>query len=104
MAFSGKPFFQIPRPIRRKGFVNNESISANKTLVHKDSTYQLLDGGVSDYDVNLPAELDGLRYVILNAGSTNNLVVKNDAGGTIATLTPGDVLDFVCDGTSWYGI
>ena len=104
MQFAGKGFFSIPKPIRRKGFCNNETISAAKSLVEKDSYYQRLDGGLADRDINLPAEKDGIAYVIMNAGSTNSLVVKDDAGSTIATLAAGDVNTFVCDGSAWYAI
>ncbi len=101
MAFSGKPYFQIPRPIRRKGFLNVETLAGNKTLVAKDSQFQALDPDGSDRDIVLPAELDGLRYDILHTGGANNLVVKNDAASTIATLTTGQKATLVCDGTDW---
>ena len=101
MAFSGKPFFQIPRPIRRKGHLNIETLAGNKTLVHIDSQFQALDPNGSNRDILLPAELDGLRYDILHAGSANDLVISNDAGGNIVTLTFGQSATLVCDGTTW---
>ena len=101
MAFSGKPYFQIPRPIRRKGFLNVETLAGTKTLVAKDSQFQALDPNGSNRDVLLPPELDGLRYDILHDGGANNLVISNDAGGNIVTLTTGQSATVVCDGSVW---
>ena len=104
MAFSGKPFFQIPRPIRRKGFLNVETIIADKTLVAKDSAIQVLNGGGSDFNVNLPLELDGISYQILNSGGTNSLSVKNAAGTEQVSLASGESSLLVCNGTVWVAI
>jgi hypothetical protein len=101
MQFSGKPFFQIPRPIRRKGHLNIETMAGNKTLVHKDSYFQVLDPNGSDRDVVLPAELDGLAYHIRHSGSANSLNVKNDAGSVVLTLAANESAVYACDGTTW---
>lgn len=102
MAFSGKPFFQIPRPIRAKGFVESETLAGNKTLVQKDSFYQFLDPDGTSRDVTLPAELDGIAYNIRNIGTAlATLVIKNDAGTAIKTLFPNEQVLVVCDGTNW---
>ncbi len=101
MQFSGKPFFQIPRPIRRAGHLNIETLAGNKTLVHKDSYFQVLDPSGSNRDIVLPAELDGLAYHIRNSGVANNLVVKDDGGATILSLAINEAAVFACDGTTW---
>ena len=104
MAFSGKPFFQIPRPIRRKGFLNVETIVANKTLTARDSYIQVLDGGAVTRHVILPPELDGIAYQIKNNSSTNNLLVKNDALSLVATVAIGTSVIVVSDATQWVAI
>lgn len=101
MQFSGKPFFKIPRAILRKGHLNIETLAANKTLVHKDSYFQVLDPDGSDRDIVLPAELDGLAYHIRNSGSANALNVKNDAGSVVLALAAGEAAIYACDGSSW---
>tara|TARA_R110000751_G_scaffold209341_1_gene313208 strand:+ start:6269 stop:6580 length:312 start_codon:yes stop_codon:yes gene_type:complete len=102
--FSGKPFFQIPRPIRRKGFLNVETIIGHKTLTARDSYIQVLDGGGSTRHVIMPLELDGISYQIKNNGATNNLLVKNAAGSTQATIAIGTSAILVCDGTVWVAL
>jgi len=102
MAFSGSPFFQIPRPIRRKGFLNVETIVAQKTLVSKDSEIQVLSAAVGR-DVNLPALLDGLYYKVLASG-VGTLTVKNAAGSTVVSLTTGNAAELYCDGVAWVAI
>jgi len=101
MTFSGKPFFQIPRPIRRKGHLNIETLAGIKTLVHIDSQFQALDPNGSNRTIILPALLDGLRYDILHDGSANDLVINTALGATLVTLTTTQSATFVCDGVAW---
>lgn len=101
MAYSGKPFFKIPRPLLLAGGVESQTISGDTSLTDKDSLFQIIDGGGSDRDVTLPAEKDGRVYMIKNSGATNSLVIKNDAAATIETLTSGQTTMVVCDGTNW---
>lgn len=101
MAFNNEAPFQVRKHIQLLGGVRVASIAGNDTLTIASSTYQILDGGGSDYDVILPAEDDGIYFWIRNDGATNNLVVKNDAAATIKSLTPGLAALVVCDGTNW---
>ena len=102
--FSGKPFFQIPRPIRRQGFLNVETISGHKTLTARDSYIQVIDGQSVTRHVILPLELDGTSYHIKNNGSTNNILVKNAGGSTVATIAIGTSKIVVSDATQWVAL
>ena len=102
MAFNNEAPFQIRKHIALLNGVNVEAISGNKTLVLSDSTYQILDGGGSDYDVIMTAETDGVHFWIRNDGSTNSLLIKDAGATTIATLTAGKAALVVCDGTTWF--
>ena len=101
MAFNNEAPFQVRKHIALLKGVNIETISGNKTLTLSDSTYQILNGGGSDYDVNLPAETDGISFWVTNSGASNSLVVKDDGAVTIATVAFGEGALFVCDGTAW---
>lgn len=101
MAYNGKPFFKIPRPLLLEGGVQNSTVSTDVDLDDKSSLFLFIDGGVADRDVNLPVEKDGRVYHIKNTGSTNNLVVKDVAAATIVTLNPGDSAWVVSDGVDW---
>jgi hypothetical protein len=101
MAYNNEAPFQVRKHIQLLGGVRVATIAGNDTLTIASSTYQILDGGGSDYDVILPAEDDGIYFWIRNDGSTNNLVVKNDGAATIGTLLPGEGSLIVCDGTDW---
>lgn len=63
-----------------------------------------LDPDATGRTVLLPAEEDGLFYVIANTETVSgDLTVKEDSGSTtIATVAPGDVQVFVCNGTTWF--
>jgi len=89
---------------RESGGANVEALAGDKTLVVTDAKYQKLDPGGAHRDVNLPAEADstGLEFFIANAAdNAENLVVKNDGAGTIATLNQNEAAIFICDGTNW---
>ena len=105
MAYSGRPYFQIPRPLRLKGFAEQETLAAGKTLVAKDSMVQLLDPDGASRDVILPADADGLVYLIKNTASSGgfNVVVKDQSSpaATIATVADTESALVVCDATGW---
>lgn len=87
--------------------VNTETLAAARTFLITDNPIQWLDPDGSDRDVVLPAEVSStnLMFIILNTanGAGEDLVVKNDAAATIATLGPGMTGIFSCDGTDWKG-
>ena len=62
------------------------TISAGRTIAFMDPQVQIIDGGLSDRDVTLPAALDGQTFYIINSGTTNVLTVKNAAGSTIGVV------------------
>ena len=85
--------------------VNAETLAATKTLVTGDKMVQWFDPNGVSRDVVLPAEASStnLLFIILNTadGAGEDLVVKNAAAATIATLGPGMSGIFSCDGTNW---
>tara|TARA_R100000773_G_C4197445_1_gene101065 strand:+ start:90 stop:422 length:333 start_codon:yes stop_codon:yes gene_type:complete len=102
MAYNGKPFFKIPRPVLLAGGLDVRNISDGITLTDKDSLFQVIDSGSSDENVILPAEKDGRVYCIQNAGSTNNLDVQNNQAVSQVLLAPGDVALLVSSDSQWY--
>lgn len=101
MAFNNEAPFQVRKHIALLNGVNIETITGDKTLVLSDSTFQILNGGASDRDVDLPAETDGISFWITNSGASNSLVVKDVGASTIATVAFGEGALFVCDGSAW---
>lgn len=82
--------------------LNRETLSGNKTLTQASPTYQILDAGAANRDCTFPASpVTGLSYFVKNNGASNNIVVKNSGGTTLATLTPGQKNSFVYDSTAW---
>tara|TARA_R100000231_G_scaffold124112_2_gene94365 strand:+ start:2914 stop:3246 length:333 start_codon:yes stop_codon:yes gene_type:complete len=102
MAYNGKPFFKIPRPLLLAGGVESRVIGDGVTLTDKDSLFQIIDSGGSDENVILPSEKDGRVYAILNNGATNALDVQNDQAVRQVLLGPGDMAVLVSDDTQWY--
>ena len=93
--------FKVRKHIQLINGVNSATITGDETLTVASSTFQFLSGGGSDYDVNLPAEEDGIYFWIVNTGPTNDLVVKDLSPATIETITPGKGALLVCDGVAW---
>jgi hypothetical protein len=104
MAYNGKPFFRIPRPLLLDGGVEAKLLSGDITLENKDSMFQILDADGANRDVTLPAAKNGLIYGIKNDGSADNIVVKDAGATTIETLTPGQGALLVCNGTDWFAV
>ena len=102
MAYTDKQEFNIPRHIVQKGSVHSESITGNKTLTYKDSTYQILTTNGA-LDLILPPEKDGAVFVVRNhPDSLGILTVKNDSGSSIDSRAAGEAFILVCDGTTWH--
>ena len=102
MAYNGKPFFKIPRPVLLAGGLDVRTISDGITLTDKDSLFQVIDSGTGDENVILPAEKDGRVYCIHNAGGTNNLDVQNNQAVRQVLLAPNDVAILVSSDSEWY--
>ena len=102
MAYKGKPFFKIPRPLLLSGGLDVRTISDGITLTDKDSLFQIIDSGGSDENVILPAQKDGRVYIIKNAGATNNLSVQNNLAVEKVALAPNEMAVLVSSSTVWY--
>ena len=102
MAYKGKPFFKIPRPLLLSGGLDVRTISDGITLTDKDSLFQIIDCGGSDENVILPAQKDGRVYIIKNSGGTNNLSVQNNLAVEKVNLAPNEVAVLVSSATVWY--
>ena len=102
MAYNGKPFFKIPRPLLLAGGLDVRTISDGITLTDKDSLFQIIDSGGSDQNVILPAQKDGRVYVISNVGGTNNLSVQNNLAVEKVSLAPNEIAVLVSSDTVWY--
>lgn len=76
----------------RAEFANTESISGTKELADGDTQYQIITASGASRTVELPPEASTNHlHVIINAGGSNNVLVKDDSGGTtFITLLPGD--------------
>lgn len=81
---------------------NRETLSGNKTLAASDAPFQNLDPDGSARTVTLPAEAEGLWFIIGNrAGAANAITVNDDSGTTLCTVNQDDTAIIVCDGTGW---
>jgi len=72
-----------------------ETLIGTKVIGDADSMMLKMDPGGAHRDVTLPAEADvtpsGRMYWIINAAdAAENLVIKNDGGGTIATANQNE--------------
>jgi hypothetical protein len=98
--------FRLTRALLLPGLgVASRALSAALTLAGLDEHILRLDAGASNRNVTLDtaAQNKGRWYIVRNYGAANNLVMK-DGADTIATLAPGDVGLFACDGTDWFAV
>lgn len=85
---------------------NRETLTGDMDLGARTdpAKIQNLDPGGAARVVTLPAESDGLRFVIGNrADAAEDITVNDDSGTTIATVNQDDVGVFRSDGTGWIG-
>jgi hypothetical protein len=85
-------------------YCNVETLSADLALFDIDCQFQLLTASGSTRVVKLsPEAITNHVTIIQNAGSTQNIQVKDDAGAIVfATLLPGEWAMFLpFGGTSW---
>lgn len=87
----------------RAQFANTETITGTKQLTDGDCPIQLITASGANRDVELPVKATTNHWhMIVNAGGSNNVVVKDDTGATTyATLPPGASAIFVPTGTTW---
>lgn len=102
------------KPGSRQGFtthliekdsVGNIVATDDMVLTDQYRKYLRIDPGGSARNVDLPAEAisNGLAFVILNtADAAENLVVRDDAGATVVTISQNERAMVVCDGETWY--
>ncbi len=86
------------------------TLAGNLVLGALSEPLQILDPGGASRNVDLPPEADSvdLMFIIVNiADAVENLVVRNDAAATIATVdgsaggTANQTGIFHCDGVTW---
>jgi len=83
-----------------RGGVGSGTLSGNVTLTNADSYVLAFTASGASRNVTLPPGEDGRGWVIANAGSAYNIVVKNSAGTTLVTLYPRQAAVIVCEGTT----
>jgi hypothetical protein len=102
MAYNGKPFFKIPRPLLLAGGLDVQTLAGDITLSDRDSLFQVLDADGANKNVTLPPEKDGRVYFIKNAGAAGDILVKDDAAGGVITLSPNEVVLLASSDSLWY--
>lgn len=90
--------------VRSATTTNREALVGNKTLTTASAAYQFLDPNGSDRDVILPPGAAGIKFIIKNLDTTNNLNIKESVGGatqaTIGISSP--VAEIVHDGVEYH--
>ena len=92
------------RSILRGGFDVGEVLTGTKTLTKQSGNLQAFDPGGAARDVVLPdSPEDGYWFLIANlADAAEDLVIKDAAGGTIATASQNDAALVYADaGGAW---
>lgn len=102
--FAGSGQRVMSAQLRMKGGVASHTLTGHITLTGRSANFLSLDGGLSSRNVTLPVMTTtspSPLFWIANRGSTNDLVIKNSGGSTVATLTPLQAALFAWDGTVW---
>ncbi len=104
MAYLTEATKQLTAQLRLKGGVAARTLTGNVTCSAGTETICFWDPGGASRDVTLTAEetSDGLFHIFVNeADAAENLVIKNDAGGTVVTINQNEWAIVACSGTAW---
>lgn len=82
----------VTTQVRFRGGIERITLAAALVLTAASAQFLSIDPGGAHRDVTLPASTpDGTPFLIVNAAdAAENLVIKNAAGDTLATLGQGD--------------
>ena len=105
-SYNSAQAFRIARHMTNPNGVNAEAITDNKTLTYKDSQCQILTlTAAGPKDLILPVFKNGASFWITSGSSSDqNIVIKDQAAATIATIAADAGVRVVCDGSAWYVI
>lgn len=83
-------------------FTNRQTLSGDVTLETSADPIQFIDPGGAARNVDLPAETDGLWYVIGNAAdAVEDITVRDDGDATLQTLNQDDIGIFIGSDGGW---
>jgi hypothetical protein len=84
-------------------FVDSQTIAATLELTDANAPVMVITPSGADRTVELaPEATSNHQVVIINAGSTYNVIVKDDSGGSfIDLLRPGQVGVYISTGSAW---
>lgn len=100
--FTGTASRPLDRPLVLRKHMQAASLAGAATLTRLSPRMIALDPGGANRNVTLPTGVDGDLFVIYNsADAAENLVIKNPATTTIATLSRGMTGIFVCSAGTW---
>tara|TARA_R110000824_G_scaffold102050_4_gene242177 strand:- start:642 stop:959 length:318 start_codon:yes stop_codon:yes gene_type:complete len=105
MAYKGSSTFVIPRPVLYKDGVTAAGITgAGITLLKTSTSFQIITNATGGtQDMTLPAAKNGLYFWVKNvAASTGNVTIKLASGTLVSTVTPGEIMMVISDGTNWH--
>jgi hypothetical protein len=105
--FLSKALKQFTAQIRVKGGIAIQTLTGAVTVTAQSGNVLALDPGGASRDVTMPPEesCEGAVFVFYNtADAAENLVVKNDAAGTIVTIGRGESYIVACSGSAWTAI
>ncbi len=86
------------------GLAHSATLSGDLVVTVKHPMILKLDPGGATRDLTFEAEAGcpgRVRWIVNAADAAENLLVKNDAGATIATINQNESAVVYCDGTAW---
>ena len=99
MAYGSDNGYVFDNPPIYRGGVNIETISGDKTLTMKDSSYQHINASAGSLNVILPSPVDGAVFTIMCIG--NPLMVQDHNPTNIKSLSVDEGAMFVSNGVIW---
>lgn len=82
--------------------ISRADLGGTLALTATSPGIQSVDPNGSARDVTLPAEAEGLFFIIINrSDNAEDLTIKSDAPATLGTISEDEAAILMCDGTGW---
>lgn len=100
---------RLPDDVHAGGYYlyghNKETLSGNKTLASDDEQVQILDPNGAARTISLPADEQGLEFLVVNPASAANALTVNDSdGNTVATVNQNEAARLYNYGSGWVAL
>ena len=82
--------------------INEEVLTADKTMLSADVLYQFLDCDSADRNVLLHSPITEANFYVKNVGTSGDLTILDELSASMIILSANDVAEVLSSSDEWY--